>query len=191
MAELSAGEDAAVDNTPVKDPTAVETQLLEDLIQSVVDSLNHLDQFDPSQMLPQLRERLNQWILQSRRTDTWKLDPLIDTLSPQLASTPVVAQIVKNFDRGLFTMHDMIGLQETIWLRDIAKAARGSQLDDVSVAEQLFDWTVRNLQLVEEPIRANRRRRIRWPKSCCRAGPPPANGPGFFCCCCVSRGSTA
>ena len=135
----------------MKDPTAVETQLLEDLIQSVVDSLNHLDQFDPSQMLPQLRERLNQWILQSRRTDTWKLDPLIDTLSPQLASNPVVAQIVRNFDRGLFTMHDMIGLQETIWLRNIAKAARGSQLDDVSVAEQLFDWTVRNLQLVEEP----------------------------------------
>ena len=58
---------------------------------------------------------------------------------------------LKNLDFGLFTLNDMIGLQESIWLRDIAKNARGNQLDDLSIAESLFDWTVRNIQLVEDP----------------------------------------
>jgi hypothetical protein len=148
------------DDTPVKNstssstvesPAAVNSQLQEDLIQSVVDSLNRLDEYDPSQILPQLRDRLNQWTLQSRRSATWQLDPLLANLNPALTSAPAVQQMVKNLDTGIFTMNDMVGLQEAIWLRDIAKHARGSQLDDLSVAEQLFDWTVRNIQLVEDP----------------------------------------
>ncbi len=130
---------------------AEKNQLQEDLIESVVDSLNHLDRFDPGQMLPKLSERLNAWMWQTGSTGRWQLDPLLGTVEPRLAAAPLVDDVVKKLDTGIFTMNDMLSLQETVWLRDIARHARGSELDDLSVAEHLFDWTVRNLQLVEEP----------------------------------------
>ncbi len=64
-------------------------------------------------------------------------------------------RVLKNLDNGLFSVPDgdMAALQESLWLRNIAKNAHGDQLDDLSVAEQLFDWTVRNIQLIEDPPR--------------------------------------
>ena len=139
------------DDAPVASPSAVDAQLQEDLIRSVIDNFNRLDEFDPSQILPQLKSRLNQWMWQSRHKVVWQRDPLLDTLDESLSASPASAYSLKNLDTGLFTLNDMIGLQESIWLRDIAKNARGNQLDDLSIAESLFDWTVRNIQLVEDP----------------------------------------
>ncbi len=44
----------------------------------------------------------------------------------------------------------MLNLREAVWLRDISRHARGNELDDLSIAQQLFDWTIRNLQLEDE-----------------------------------------
>jgi hypothetical protein len=148
--DSAAGDSAAAD-AATRSPSAVDVQLQEDLIRSVIDNFNRLDEFEPHQIFPQLRDRLNQWMWQSRQTSAWQRDPLLDTLDAPLASGPLVAFFLKNLDTGLFTINDMIGLQEALWTRDIAKNARGDQLDELSIAEQLFDWTVRNIQLIEDP----------------------------------------
>ncbi|HEY1785568.1 MAG TPA: tetratricopeptide repeat protein [Pirellulales bacterium] len=145
-----AGDSAAAD-AATRSPSAVDVQLQEDLIRAVIDNFNRLDEFDPNQIFPQLRDRLNQWMLNSRPAGPWQRDPLLGTLDPSFSSAPLVAFYLKNLEIGLFTINDMIALQEAIWTRDIAKNARGDQLDELSIAEQLFDWTVRNLQLVEDP----------------------------------------
>ena len=106
---------------------------------------------------------------QSRPASGWQRDPLLATLDAPLTSGPLVAYFLKNLETGLFTINDMVVLQEAIWMRDIAKNARGDQLDELSIAEQLFDWTVRNLQLVEDPPPARRLSCTRRPKSCCWA----------------------
>ena len=124
----------------------------EDLIRSVIDNFNRLDEFEPSQIFPQMRDRLNQWMLQSRPAEHLAARSAArHARSRSSVRAPLIAHFTKNLETGLFTVNDMIGLQEAIWLRDIAKNARGSQLDDLSIAEALFDWTVRNLQLVEDP----------------------------------------
>ncbi|HEX4144969.1 MAG TPA: tetratricopeptide repeat protein, partial [Pirellulales bacterium] len=147
---VAAAGDAAAD-TAARSPSTVDLQLQEDLIRSVIDNFNRLDEFEPNQIFPQLRDRLNQWMLQSRPSSAWQRDPLLGTLDPALASAPLIGLFTKNLETGLFTISDMVALQEAIWLRDVAKNARGDQLDELSIAEQLFDWTVRNLQLVEDP----------------------------------------
>jgi hypothetical protein len=41
-------------------------------------------------------------------------------------------------------------LQEAVWFRDISRWAQGSDFNDVARAAALFDWTVRNVQLVPD-----------------------------------------
>ena len=42
-------------------------------------------------------------------------------------------------------------LQEAVWMRNVSKLARADQFEDLPVAERLFDWTVRNIQLEPDP----------------------------------------
>jgi tetratricopeptide (TPR) repeat protein len=121
-------------------------QLKDELIQSLADNLSHLDEYDPSQIMPQIRDRLNQWVQQQKPTVAWQRDPLIATLPEEYRKLPVFKQL----EVVEYSPQDMGALQEAIWLRDISRTARGSQLDDASVAEQLFDWTIRNIQLVAD-----------------------------------------
>ena len=78
------GDSIAADNSSGASPSAVDMQLQEDLIRSVVDNFNRLDEFEPSEILPQLRDRLNQWMWQSRRAINWQRDPLLTTLDAPL-----------------------------------------------------------------------------------------------------------
>ena len=50
---------------------------------------------------------------------------------------------------GLFDLADIRSLQEAIWLRDIAAWAKKDAYEKVDVALELFDWTIRNIQLDE------------------------------------------
>jgi hypothetical protein len=134
---------AAARRGPTVNASAQEDQL----IQSLADNLNHLEQFEPDQILPQIRHRLDQWVEQKKPTVDWQRDPLIDTLPAALRES----RSLEGLNGEKYTDIDMLNLREAVWLRDIARHARGNQLDDLSVARELFDWTVRNLQLEDEP----------------------------------------
>jgi hypothetical protein len=46
-----------------------------------------------------------------------------------------------------FPDSDTFVLQEMVWIRDVSYWARGDAVDELNQAKQLFDWTVRNVQL--------------------------------------------
>lgn len=51
-----------------------------------------------------------------------------------------------------FASRDQYALQEAVWLRNVSQWAVGDSLDDpIEPAIRLFDWTVRNIQLIAEP----------------------------------------
>ena len=54
---------------------------------------------------------------------------------------------MKTLDQMHYRLPDAWHLQESVWLRDISPQARADQFEDLAVAERLFDWTVRNIQL--------------------------------------------
>jgi hypothetical protein len=97
------------------------------------------------EMFHNVVERLNQWVREQPPTD-WKLDPMVATLPKLFQDLPQV----KNLDKMEFTNFDGFALQEATWLRDISQWAKGDSLDELDRAKCLFDWTVRNVQLVAE-----------------------------------------
>jgi tetratricopeptide (TPR) repeat protein len=117
------------------------------LLEIAIGNLNRQEEFPSGEMLQQIVDQLNQWIRAQKPSDDWKPDPLVGTLPAPLAEMPSV--------RGLgelrFPRSDGMALQEAIWLRNVARWARGDQLDDISRARRLFDWTVRNIQLEGTP----------------------------------------
>ena len=99
------------------------------------------------QMLQQVVERLNQWAGGGVNVE-WRRDPMLDGLPASLGKLPLLAEL----DAMRFSTFDGFALLEAAWLRDLAAWARGNELDDLSRAVRLFDWTVRNIS-VERPLR--------------------------------------
>jgi hypothetical protein len=96
-----------------------------------------------TEMLDQIIDRLNQWIHFQTMPNDWKPDPLINTLPKSLKELP----LVKGLGDLSFNTFEGYYLQENVYLRDVANMARGDVLDDLSRAKNLFDWTIRNIQL--------------------------------------------
>jgi hypothetical protein len=96
-----------------------------------------------SEMLRQAVDRLNQWIRTQAPPSDWKLDPMVAALPKTLAALPPV----KDLGEMEFSRLDGFALQEAVWLRDISKWARGDVIDELQRARNLFDWTIRNIQL--------------------------------------------
>ncbi len=121
------------------------------LFESVADTLNRFEDFDTAQILKQTTDRLNQWTVQEKPEIAWTPDPLLEKLAPPLRNLPEMQRLdtlqFADPDDGWF-------LQEAVWLRDISKTARADKFDDVDVAKQLFDWTVRNIRLLP-PVSAS------------------------------------
>jgi hypothetical protein len=128
------------------EPAAAETggQWGERYLAYAVDNLQRLEQFSGGEMRQPVVDRLNQWVEHEKPPADWKLDPLVAGLAKPLAGLPEM----NGLDAMLFTPYDGYALQEAIWLRDLSNWARGSQLEDLVRAENLFDWVVRNIQLV-------------------------------------------
>ncbi len=95
------------------------------------------------QMLGDAVGRLNEWAKTQEKPVDWKLDPLVAALPPNLAKLPMV----RSLDRLEFTSYDGFMLMEAVWLRDLSNWARGKTSDELTQARNLFDWTVRNIQL--------------------------------------------
>lgn len=103
--------------------------------------------------LVQLGDRLNQWWRNLPAPEqSWQSEPLAGELPAALREDPLVGALIAPaaLENGGFPAWEVRLLQEAIWLRDIAAWAKKDGLTDVEIATQLFDWTVRNIQL-EEP----------------------------------------
>jgi hypothetical protein len=102
-----------------------------------------------AKVLTQVVVWLNQWLRQSEKIADWQIDPLLETLDPKLRADPQLAPYLAKqaFEAAAFEPHEGRLLQEAVWMRDIARWARGESFDDLQRAAALFDWTIRNVQL--------------------------------------------
>jgi tetratricopeptide (TPR) repeat protein len=100
------------------------------------------------EMLRQVVNRLNQWTPTQEPPADWKPDPMTALLP---ASVRELAP-VRNLDNMEFSSYDGFCLQEAVWLRELSNWARGSGQDDLQRTRNLFDWTVRNIQLDAEAL---------------------------------------
>ncbi|HKD38244.1 MAG TPA: hypothetical protein VKB78_15630 [Pirellulales bacterium] len=130
--------------------TASASQFRGPLLHNGLHVLTHLENFDQEPALEQVIDRLNQWARTQTGEVDWKPDPLIATLPKQYQNAIWFEKLDdKSFD------HDLDGtfLMEARWLRDISDHARGRTTDDLAVAEALFDWTIRNIELIDVPAK--------------------------------------
>ena len=114
------------------------------LFDSVAESLDRMEQFETGQILKQICDRLNQWQQQEKPHIAWQPDPLVAALPAEYQKLFAM----KLLDSTQYHLPDDAWfLQQSVWLRDISRRARGDQFDDLAVAERLFDWTVRHIEL--------------------------------------------
>jgi hypothetical protein len=106
------------------------------------------------QVLTQIVTWLNQWLRQGAPKIDWQRDPLLDRLDATLLSDKELVPYISATALGAssFEPHDGQLLQEAVWLRDISRWAQGDNFNDLARATALFDWTVRNIQLVEDGV---------------------------------------
>jgi hypothetical protein len=130
------------------------------LLEGAIDKANRQEEYPSGEMLQQVVDQLNQWIHAQKPKDDWKLDPLVATLPATLAELPAI----KSLDQLQFPSSDGFALREAVWLRNVSRWARGSELDDLSRARHLFDWTIRNIQLeaIPDQERAGRIGQMPW-----------------------------
>ena len=107
--------------------------------------------------LAQLLERANQWLRNlNKEESSWQAEPLVGELPRTLRETKPLSKLISAADlqSGPFGPTEGRQLQQATWLRDISGWAKGESVSPVEVAEALFDWTVRNIQL-EGPEEVN------------------------------------
>ncbi len=131
----------------------------ETLLEGAIAVLGRLDDYDEAAAFTQVFDRINQWSHAERggshaergatsEAEPWRADPLVDTLPKTLLSDDVASSLAADdFDAAI----DMPSLRDQRWLADIARQARGSAVDDLDVAEKLFEWTVNGLAIVSDP----------------------------------------
>ena len=93
--------------------------------------------------MKQIVDDLNQWYRRSEPKSDWQMPKLLETLPKDLQ----VLVTEESLADPTYTLVDARYLQQSVWLRDIAEWARRDALEDLEVARQLFDWTVRNVAL--------------------------------------------
>ncbi len=125
----------------------------EEVFNFVFDVLQQYPRVDAVDAPTQALEQLNQWISSERHRGTWKQDRLVDDLlrrRPELGRLAAVRQL------GMlsFPSEDADFLQQTVWMRDVARNATAGSQGALAQCRQLFDWVVRNVQLEpDEPGR--------------------------------------
>jgi hypothetical protein len=129
-----------------------QTQYRNDLLRSAIGLLNSPEQFDEeSQDAAQLVERLNQWRRLAHSDSAGasaEPNPLLATLPENLLNLRVVRHLG---DEVFDPSYDGTFLREAALLRDVAGHIESEKQDDVSIAQALFDWTVRNIQIEPQP----------------------------------------
>jgi len=134
------------------------------------DFLDNFHQFETKSVGQQITYHLQRWISNQQPDPDWIADPLLTRLPKRFSGTQKDDFLSKlRFDADGF---DVVILREAIWARDLARQIAAARLHDVrlaawladqsselgpeSLAEletaaKIFDWTVRNIQLVKMP----------------------------------------
>jgi len=131
------------DYDEVLPPNREQSDALFDYAIGLLDDLDQYNDFNNSQARKQIVGRLNQWLQLDEVAGDWRPDPLLSTLPEGFQRLPIVRRLGDLH----FAPPDGTLLREAIWLRDVARTARGQAVDEVDKARALFDWTVRNIQL--------------------------------------------
>jgi hypothetical protein len=105
--------------------------------------------------LTQVVERLNQWLRSRPKSGEWAPPKLLESAPEAVRKLPEL-QVAALRD-GMLQPWEGRLLQEALWLRDISQWARGTEATPLARATKLFDWTVRNLALVEPAAALPRR----------------------------------
>jgi len=99
-------------------------------------------------ILDQIVDWLNQWVIRRSGEVESTADPLISKLPKNLQELPAM----KRLSRFAFSKFDGRVLEETLWFRRTSEQIKSKlppeqQSDDLALAQALFDWTIRNIQL--------------------------------------------
>lgn len=118
----------------------------EEVFNFVFDVLQQYPRVDALDAPTQALEQLNQWISSERHKGDWEQDPLVADL---LARRPELGQLaaVRQLGMRSFPAEDAEFLQQTVWMRDVARNATAGSQGALAQCRRLFDWVVRNVQL--------------------------------------------
>lgn len=118
----------------------------EEVFNFVFDVLQQYPRVDVLDAPTQALEQLNQWISSERHKEDWEQDPLLADL---LARRPELGRLAAVRQLGMlsFPPEDADFLQQTVWMRDVARNATAGSQGALAQCRQLFDWVVRNVQL--------------------------------------------
>jgi tetratricopeptide (TPR) repeat protein len=167
-------------STRVRQPRLDETEtLLQDDLKLGLEFLNQV--YEPSRYyvdprnpaLPEVDRlalyHLNQWLArESKQASDWKPTPLLQFVPKSLAAI----QPLQEIERMRLTVDDLNFLHGRIWQRDVVRRITAQtppqpwaewlhenpdgleeeQLQQLSAALSLFDWTIRNVQLDAYPV---------------------------------------
>jgi hypothetical protein len=131
-------------------------------LNSAIDYANRMDEFEEELANVQVAYHLNRWVDDMELTDDWSPIPLSESL-PRSMREGVIADL----GRPQFYLNDVKSLMQSVWSANIAEwvsrapvlgplghrsQAHAEELEDfevdqLTVAERLFDWTIRNIQL--------------------------------------------
>ena len=128
-----------------------------------MDLIAKWEQIDDFNSAPDVLYHLNRWMDSQKFDAAWKPDPLLERMPKNLR------QIFnsKIFSQKSFETSDLLYLRESFWMREISRwvsrQPASSQFNtwvekldpplesdaatQLAVADRLFDWTVRNVQL--------------------------------------------
>ena len=130
------------------EPKPASRAMREQLLAGMVSILAALDRYDESRSGEQAFDRLVQWRHAAGEpgasaAPALPLDSLPD--AAREAGRPIMER--DRFDAA----GDVVAIRDRCWLAAIAKTARGDATDDLAVADNLFQWTVRSLAAVSDP----------------------------------------
>ncbi|MDA1050988.1 MAG: CDC27 family protein [Planctomycetota bacterium] len=147
--------------------TAVTTTATQGQLLRAMDYLNRLSEYDREQALGQAAYHLNHWLDEQKPDPHWEVDPLTARLPREIRDS----DLLDNIGSWTFVIADVRAMQEATLLRDLSTwvskqpadarlkiwlDGQADSLDDLqrenlAIAERLFDWTVRNIQLQSTP----------------------------------------
>lgn len=125
----------------------------ETLLDGAMAVLGRLDDYEENAAFSQIFDRLNQWshgnpAADAAATASWTIDPLFTTLPERLRPDAITTGLEASvFDATT----DVTALRDQRWLSDICSMARGDAIDDLDVAVNLFQWTIRSLAIDTDP----------------------------------------
>jgi hypothetical protein len=130
-------------------PAATSPAARRKLLAGAVAVLDRFDDFDEARGAELVFDRLSQWsrVTSALVEGAWHPDAVLAALPERLRSSaaePLAAT-------GFAAADDVMFLRDQRWLADIARVHRAAAVDDVAIATNLFQWTVRSLALVSDP----------------------------------------